>query len=156
MKNDKSDEKYCPHCKRHCELSNPRCGKGKALAKEIEKRKQKGKEKGKEKEEDAVKDDKKLLKLFKKYIKVDTDNEKIELVKPKKKVYIISVLAQKGEMLQSELQSYTDLSSKDIEKALHKLKKKGYINWSLDDKVSLTEMARNKWNRYLDEKKRKE
>lgn len=149
MKKDSFIEGYCPYCKRHCSLNNPHCNKGKNLAKkksELKKKEnKKDKFENKKKVGPAVSDEK-LLFLFLQclnYIEPKKGGKK-----RKKRYRIISLLMEKGYMTKEELKEKTAYDEKELDKILHKMKKKGYINWEqeeLSDKISITDSALLSW-----------
>lgn len=157
------EEEHCPYCKRHCLLSNPRCGKGKALVRK------KGKEEKQEvfssanviysnamkeiKENQAVwvniQDNVKLITLFHECNQLIYEKQGKGLKKENEKVSILTQLEKHGEMSVKELEANVNLSLSDLNKRLHKLEKKGYVNLLQDEesnvKVTLRENAIMRW-----------
>ncbi len=171
MKKEIITEDHCPYCKRHCLLSNPHCKKGKTLAEEKKKEAKKPKtglvtkpletmkkentesmstETGNERTVDPYIEDWrraqaeiKLLHLFQDCYPLLSSKKGSKRGNKMRKFYILSILADKGELAQKELEDYSKLSSADLTEHLLKMKKKGYINLMQEDgegtKVSLTE-----------------
>lgn len=171
MKKENIELEHCPYCKRHCSLNNPRCGKGKALSKKImiEKRKSEtsksvssADEKRKKLElkdtkqinsviqvEKHTEYDERLSDLFYECL-ITVENQKgLKSSKKKKRLYILSLLIEKGDMTYKELVDCTKDNAKELDKHLLKMKKKGYINWEQGDlensKISITESALLLW-----------
>lgn len=81
MKKEILAGEHCPHCKRHCSLINPHCGKGKALAEKKIKEEKKLKEEKTLKEEKKFKEEKKLKEEKKiEEEKLKEDRQKDELL----------------------------------------------------------------------------
>lgn len=146
MKKDSIKEEHCPYCKRHCSLNNPHCNKGKNLArKKSEVKKKENKSENMKKVSDA-KSNERLLLLFQQCYNFIQPKE--EGRKRKKRYRILSLLIEKGNMTKNELIEDTDYDAKDLDKILHKMRKKGYLNWEQEesnDKISITESALLLW-----------
>jgi DNA-binding MarR family transcriptional regulator len=154
MKKENLQDEHCPYCKRHCSLSDPHCKKGKALAVEKQKSSEKLVEKKKKqssKSEPIEKEDR-LTHLFYACTLAAPNHKKEKGRGYKKKYYILSTLAKKGELTLKELQNYTNLSSDKLEELRNKLAGKQYIVQRVqqNDEVCLeiTEEGRNALNKH--------
>lgn len=181
MKNDLVNEEYCPYCKRHCPLSNPHCKKGMTLAQEKQRAVKKQKAALTDQSPETMKNlytenvitesndggalildteewnriqaEIKLLHLLKNCYHLLPYKKGDKQVKNMNKFYVLAILREKGELTQKELEDYFELSSDILEKLLHKMKKKGYINWKQADvegtKISLTESGLESARTYI-------
>lgn len=171
MKKEIIIEDQCPYCKRHCLLSNPHCKKGKTLAEEKKKEAKKSKMELTTKSLETMKEEKtesvsteagtggtvdsyiedwrraqaeiKLLHLFQDCYHLLSSKKGSKQGNKMRKFYILSILEDKGELTQKELEDHSKLSSADLTEHLLKMKKKGYINLMQEDgkgmMVTLTE-----------------
>lgn len=147
------DEEFCPHCKRHCSLNNPHCGKGRELAKE-KKKADKVSEAVLEMERAPLQaalartgSELRLLSLFQICSRLlpggIEETQRNKLSNKEYRTYVLSCLAVAGVAAQKELEEYLGLSSEELEKILSKLEEKGFINRNLQNlenrKISLTD-----------------
>ncbi len=153
MKDEILAEEHCPYCKRHCSLKDPHCGKGKALA---EKRKKESKKEKEEKKEDnkepvtvpdtdewrSIQSEIRLLRLCQNGCRMLPDRKAGKQGGKAVKLYIMAALSEKGSLTQKELKENSGLHFREMEEALQKLEKKGWISRKQDEgeeiKVSLT------------------
>ena len=149
MKQEKSGEEYCPHCKRHCSLKAPHCGKGRALAEE--RRKEAKKEVKKEKEKAAYlvwqEEEKaefppqaeyKLAGLLKSSLELMECGKKGKRSSKRLRLSLLSMAAE-GEDIRFAL------PPENSEETLQKLERKGYIRRDGESAgISLTDKGREK------------
>ena len=137
----------CPHCKRHCSLRSPHCGKGKALAAEIKKRSKAGKEEHKEKSKEKSgwkphRAETGILYLYQKGYRQLFKEPEHNLGGRELRNHLAALLSEKGTVTKQELKEVSGLCSEDIGKALKKMEKNGDIIWKREkdkkDQVSLT------------------
>lgn len=130
MKQEAYEEEHCPHCKRHCSLKSPHCGKGRALAEERRKeaKKEAKKEEKKEKagmpaegtessREEAGHKLANLLKYSSHLMKCEKKGEKVD---KELKLFLLSLAAEEEDIR-------LVLPPEKLEGTLQKLEKKGYI-----------------------------
>lgn len=159
---------HCPHCKRHCSLKAPHCGKGKALAEKKLKEEKALKAEKRLKEEqlpveagsqgiDSVKgplinsdteewkkirSEIRLVCLYQKVCKLLPDRKAGKQEGKAVRLSILAALGEKDGLTQKELKESLGLHSGELEEALQKLEKKGYVNRKPDEgsdvRVSLT------------------
>ncbi|WP_333651607.1 hypothetical protein [Lacrimispora sp.] len=147
MKKEMTLNECCPHCKRHCSLRSPHCGKGKALAAEIKKRSKDGKEEHKEKSKEKgswkpERTETGILYLYQKgYKQLFVEPEHI-LGSREMRNYLADLLSGKGAVTKQELKELSGLCSEDMGKALKKMEKNGDITYKKekdkDSRISLT------------------
>lgn len=149
MKHEILAKEHCPYCKRHCSLKDPYCGKGKALAEKKKKEEKKGKEERKDPVTGLETDDWiniqseiRLLRLCQTGCRLLPDQKAGKQGGKAVRLYIMAVLAEKGGLTQKELKENSGLHFRELEEALHKLEKKGWVSRKQDEgkekKVSLT------------------
>ncbi len=147
MKKEMTLDDCCPHCKRHCPLKSPHCGKGKALAAEIKKQSKSGKEEYKEKskEKSGWKPERAeipILYLYQKGYRQLFEEPKRKLESGEMRGYLGAVLIEKGTVTKQDLKKFSGLCSEDIGKAVKKMEKSGDIIFKkekgMEDCISLT------------------
>jgi len=149
MKNEILAKEHCPYCKRHCSLIDPHCGKGRALAEKRKKEEKKVKEEKKEPAMDPetvewkdIQSEIRLIYLFNNVSRLLPERKAGKQGGKGARLYIMSELAEKGDLTQKELKENSGPLFKELEEALQKLEKKGYISRKQDEgkdiKISLT------------------
>lgn len=128
MKKEKQPER-CPHCSRHCPLSDPHCSKGKNFAKSIAKKQEKAAIKA-----DSEKIDSKEIPLRKQIFVMDSNDRLQQLLctsagatcmKPKNMVLI--ALLRQGEMNLSQLTLALKTSVREMKELIHKMERKQLV-----------------------------
>ena len=151
MKQEIYGEEYCPHCKRHCSLKAPHCGKGRALAeerrKEAKKEAKKEAEKEKtvflikpeeEKDEFPPRAEYKLAGLLKSSFEMMECEKKGKRSNKRLRLFLLSMAAE-GEDIRFAL------PPENLEETLQKLERKGYIHRGGESTgISLTDKGREK------------
>ncbi|MFT4005027.1 MAG: hypothetical protein QM683_05070 [Lacrimispora sp.] len=146
MKQEISGEEYCPHCKRHCSLKAPHCGKGRALAEERRKEAKKEAKKEKadlvwqeeEKTEFPPQAEYKLAGLLKSSLELMECGKKGKRSRKRLRLSLLSMAAE-GEDIRFAL------PPENSEETLQKLEKKGYIRRDGESAgISLTDKGREK------------
>ncbi len=136
MKKEIPAGEHCPYCKRHCSLKSPHCGKGKALAEKKLKEKQPPKAPGlKEPREVKLEAEEwknlqseiRLVRLFQKGCKQMSEKKMGKQEGKAARLYLLAALAEKDRQTQKELKEDSGLDTRELEKALQKLEKKGYV-----------------------------
>ncbi|MFT4104496.1 MAG: hypothetical protein QM657_01955 [Lacrimispora sp.] len=155
MKKEMTLDDHCPHCKRHCSLRSPHCGKGRALAADIKKRSKAGKEERKEKtkEKDKEKSREKgvwkpeksetvILHLYQKGYRQLFEEPERSLGSREVRNYLAALLREKEAVTKQELKALSGVCSEDMGKALKKMEKNGDITYKKEkdreDLVSLS------------------
>ncbi|MGB8451532.1 MAG: MarR family winged helix-turn-helix transcriptional regulator [Anaerocolumna sp.] len=137
---------------KHCSLTNPHCKKGKTLAGEknknyaesISTEADSGRNTNPDKEEwRRTQAEFKILRLFQNCYYLLSGGKGSKQGNKKNKIYILSLLADRGEWNQKELEDNSELSTVGLMDLLLKMKKKGYISLkqekAADSKISITE-----------------
>lgn len=152
MKQEIYGEEYCPHCKRHCSLKAPRCGKGRALAEERRKEEKKEAKKEAKKEKAAMATEEpgeakdeftsqagyKLANLLKSSVRLMKYEKKGEKRDKEFRLFLLSMAAE-GEDIRFVL------PQENLEETLEKMEKKGYIRREGESAgISLTDKGREK------------
>ncbi len=144
MKKEILAGEHCPCCKRHCSLNDPHCGKGKALAaKKLKEEKKLKEDLNPEMEEwKNIRSEIRLLRLYQNSCKLLSDRKIRKHAGKEVRLSILAALAEKGGLTQMELKESSGLHSQDLEEALHKLEKKGFVSRKQAEgggvKISLT------------------
>ncbi len=122
MKKNTKEIKRCPHCSRHCLLSEPRCHKGRDYVKKLKKNNEKEKNKTMTDNIDLRK--KELPKRENEILQLLSFNSKVIYVKNKDKV--LMYLYENGKVNKADLKQKVS-DTKEYKGILKKLKNKEYI-----------------------------